>query len=158
MATKKIEQVRKDMKISEVINPHIVQAPPQTTVKDAVKLMQERRSGYIVVVKRKRAMGIFTEKELIFKVMAEDTKWNQPIGEFIDSNPVTLKLSDSIGTAMDTMSQKNTYYISLVDNQGELVNVISVRSVIRFLAAFYPNEVYNLPPRPNQISTSPEGG
>ena len=56
------------------------------------------------------------------------------------------------------MGEHRFYHIPLVDDRGELVNVISVRTLIRFLSEFYPTEVYNLPPRPDQVMRTPEGG
>ena len=46
----------------------------------------------------------------------------------------------------------------LVNEKGDLVNVLSVRTLIRFLSEFYPAEIYNLPPDPDQVLTPPEGG
>ncbi len=158
MPEKTIEEALKEKKISEIINPKLVQAPPETTVQQAVKIMQEHRSGYIVVAQGKRVTGLFTETDFIQKILEKDVLWSRPIREFMNPDPVILSMSDSVGMAIDRMGRNRIYYIPLVNDKKELVNVISVRTLIRFLAGFYPAEVYNLPPRADQLSITPEGG
>ena len=84
--------------------------------------------------------------------------WEKPISEVMTKDPVVLKPNDLVGTAIDLMGERRFYHIPLVNDQGELVNVLSVRTLIRFLGEFYPTEIYNLPPRPDQIVETQEGG
>lgn len=158
MPEKRIEDILKERTIAEIVNPKCVQAAPETTVSEALKLMQASKSGYIVVAKNKKVAGLFTETDFIRKVLECKVSWSRPIGSLINVKPVVLTMQDSIGSAIDLMGRENVYYIPLVNDKKELVNVISVRTLIRFLAAFYPAEVYNLPPRPGQVSLSAEGG
>ena len=158
MPPKSVETLLKETKIYQVINPKLVQAAPDLPLKKAVELMQENKSGYIVVAKGKKVVGIFTETDLVNKVLGRQVNWDNPMSEFMTHNPVVLNPEDSVGQAIDLMGERRFYHIPLVDNQQELVNVISVRTLIRFLAEFYPTEVYNLPPHPNQIMETQEGG
>ena len=158
MPTKSVEAVLKAKKIGEIINPRLVQAPPETLVKDAIELMQKNRAGYIVVAKNKKVVGVFTETDLVQKILGKDVNWESPISEFMTKNPLILKPTDSVGTAIDMMGAHRFYHIPLVDDRGDLVNVLSVRTLIRFLAEFYPQEIYNLPPRSDQIMSTQEGG
>ena len=158
MATKSIETVIRAKKISEIINPRLVQAPPETSVKDGIALMQKSKAGYIVVAKSKKVVGVFTETDVVQKILDKDINWEDPISKYMTKGPVVLKPTDTVGTAIDLMGQHKFYHIPLVDDKGELVNVLSVRTLIRFLAEFYPQEVYNLPPHPDQIMETQEGG
>lgn len=158
MPEKTIEEILIEKKISEIVNPKLVQAPPETTIAQAARLMQENKSGYIVVARKKRVVGLFTETDLVQKILDKSVSWTRPIKDFMNAEPAVLAISDSVGQAIDLMGKARCYYIPLVNEKKELVNVISVRTLTRFLAAFYPAEVYNLPPRPNQVSLTPEGG
>lgn len=158
MRIKSIEAVVKEKKIGEITNPKLVQAPPETSVRDGIKLMQDNRAGYIVVAKNKKVVGVFTEANVSQKILDKDVNWDDPIGTYMTKDPFLLKPTDTIGTAIDLMGEHRFYHIPLVDDHGDLVNVLSVRTLIRFLAEFYPQEVYNLPPRPDQIMDTPEGG
>ena len=156
--TKPIDKLLREKKIYQIINPKLVQAPPTISLADAIRLMQANKASYLVVSERKKAIGIFTEVDVVRKVLGKDVDWNKPLREFMEPKPIVLNVKDSVGQAIDLMGEQRFYHIPLVDDRGELVNVISVRTLIRFLSEFYPTEVYNLPPRPDQVMRTPEGG
>jgi len=145
-------------KISEIINPRLVQAPADLPLTDVLHLMKEQKSGYVVLTEKQKPVGIFTEVDVTRRVLLKHVNFNEPILCFMTKNPQVLTLEDSVGKAIKFMSQHNFYHIPLVDAQSRLVGMISVRSLIRFLAEFYPTEIYNLPPDPDQIMGSQEGG
>ena len=156
--TKNVDALLAERKIYQIVNPRLIQAPPTLTVSQAIQLMQDNRSGYIVIAENKKPVGIFTETDVIRKVLEQNADWNRPVREFMTPNPAVLTLQDTVGAAIDLMGTRRFYHIPLVDEKGNLVNVISVRTLIRFLAEFYPAEVLNLPPAPNQIMETQEGG
>ena len=158
MVNKTVEAILREKKISEVVNPKLVQAPPTTSIQEAVQLMQSQKSGYIVVSKGKKVVGMLTETDLIRKVLEKDVDWTKPISDFMSDQPIALNINDSVAKAIEVMGEKHFYHIPLLNDKNELVNVISVRTLIRFFAEFYPVEVYNLPPRHNQIIEHREGG
>src|SRR3990167_3776195 len=158
MPEKPVETVLREKKIYQITNPKLVQAPPSITIKEAIELMRENKSGYIVIAENKKVVGIFTETDIVRKILGCDVNWDSPVREFMTKDPAILTPQDSVGTAISTMGQHRLYHIPLVDESGRLVNVLSVRTLIRFLAEFYPTEVYNLPPNPTQVLETPEGG
>lgn len=158
MPSKPVDKLLKEKKIREVVNPRLIQAPPDISVQRAIEFMQENQSAYIVVAENKKAIGILTETDVIRKIMETDVDWKRPIREFMTPNPIVLSPNDTVGRAIDLMAEHRFYHIPLVDEKGDLTGILSVRTLIRFLAEFYPAEIYNLPPNPNQIMQTPEGG
>ena len=156
--TKPVETLLKEKKIYQIVNPKLVQAPPEISIKDAIRLMQASKSGYIVIAKNKKVVGIFTEKQVVQNVLETGVDGSRPVSDYMIKDPMILKMEDSVGQAIDLMGTQRVYHIPLVDEKGDLVNVLSVRTLIRFLAEFYPTEVYNLPPKPGQVMETPEGG
>ncbi|OGX05261.1 MAG: hypothetical protein A3G87_06630 [Omnitrophica bacterium RIFCSPLOWO2_12_FULL_50_11] len=158
MAEKPVEVVLKEKKIYQITNPRFVQAPPDISIKQAIDLMQGNRSGYIIIAKDKKVVGIFTETDVVRKILDHDVDWSSPVSMFMTKDPAVLTPNDSVGKAISLMGKHRFYHIPLVDEKNELTNVLSVRTLIRFLAEFYPTEVYNLPPNPAQVMETPEGG
>lgn len=158
MEKRPVEVVLKQKRIEEVINPRLVQSTPDITIREAVEIMQSNRSSYIVIAKNKKVKGIITEVDITRKVLGKDVDWNKPVSDFMATDPICLKPTDLVKRAIDIMGEQRWYHIPLVDDKGDLVNVLSVRSLIRFLAEFYPQEVYNLPPVPDQVIKTQEGG
>jgi CBS domain-containing protein len=152
------ERRLKEKKIGEIINPRLIQATPAISVERAVEIMRENNSAYIVIADKKRVVGMFTESDLSQKILNKDVDWARPVSEFMSLDPVVLRQDDTVGHAIDLMAEYDCYHIPLVNEKQELVNVLSVRTLVRFLAEFYPAEVYNIPPNPHQIASRAEGG
>ena len=154
-----IQQLVKSIKIGQIVNPRLIQAPPEISVRTAVEIMQNNKSGYVVIADhQKKVVGIFTETDVLQKIFGKKEVWDKPVSQFMTQNPKVLSVRDTVGQAIELMGKNHFYHIPLVDEKATLVNVISVRTLIRFLAEFYPTEIYNLPPKFNQIMETAEGG
>ena len=158
MSEKSVTELLRDIKIHQIANPRLVQAPGDISVQCAVELMQEKRSGYIIIAENNKVVGIFTETDVMMQILNKEIDWNRPVKDFMVTAPKVLSPQDPVGAAIDLMSQYSFYHIPLVGKDGELSGVLSVRSLIRFLSDFYPTEVHNLPPNPDQIVETEEGG
>ena len=158
MTMKPIEALLNETKIYQIINPKLVQAPPDISIQRAIQLMQENKGRYMVVAENKKVVGIFTESDVAKKILGQKVDWQRPIRDVMTKETILLTPNDSVWTAMDLMSQHRFYHIPLVDQQQELCGILTVRSIVRFLSECYPTEVYNLPPNPNQVMRTVEGG
>ncbi len=156
--TRSVEKLLEEAKIYQIINPLIVQAPPTLSAQDAIALMQENKAGYIVIAEGGKAVGIFTETDVVRKILAQNSGFERPVSDFMTRDPIALSPENSAGDAIDVMGGKRFYHVPLVDKKGDLAGVLSVRTLIRFLAEHYPTEVYNLPPRADQVMETQEGG
>jgi CBS domain-containing protein len=154
-----VQQLVKSIKIGQIVNPRLIQAPPEISVRTAVEIMQNNKSGYVVIADhQKKVVGIFTETDVLQKIFCKKDVWIKPVSQYMTPSPKVLSVRDTVGQAIELMGKNHFYHIPLVDEKGALVNVISVRTLIRFLAEFYPTEIYNLPPKFNQIMETAEGG
>jgi signal-transduction protein with cAMP-binding, CBS, and nucleotidyltransferase domain len=156
--TKKIEDLLKEKKIVQVINDRVVQAPPSISLKEAIQQMQFYRSGYIILTEDGIVVGILTETDVIQNVLTDGVDMNRPVSDFMISMLHTLSPEASVGEAIDLMAKKKISHLPLTDENHRYMGMLSVRTLIRFLAAYYPTEIYNLPPDPQQITQSREGG
>src|SRR5688572_28235082 len=77
-------------------------------VADAVRLMREKRVGCVLVCEQRRIVGIFTERDLLRRVLAPGKALTTPIEECMTPDPVTVHPKDSIGCAIKRM-QKGGY-------------------------------------------------
>ena len=155
---KSVDQALKSRKLAEVVTAKFLQGGPDMSVQEAIGSMQEFRSGYVVIAEGKKCVGIFTENDVIFKIMGKDIDWDDPVSKYMTPDPAVLHPEDTVAAAIDLMGSRRFYHIPLINEKDELINVLSVRTLIRFLAELYPGEILNLPPRPSQITESREGG
>ncbi len=151
-------EILDSQKLFKVSMPKYLEAAPDITISKAIELMQDNKHGYVILTENKKVVGIFTETDLVRKVLGKNIDLETPIRDLITQNPILLTGNDSIGTAIDLMGKHRFYHIPIVNEKEELTGVVSVRSLIRFLAECYPDEVLNLPPDPDKIMDTPEGG
>ena len=134
--------------------PHSVQRTQ--SVADAVALMRERRVGCVLVCDGRQIVGIFTERDLLRRVLATNRPLSLSISECMTADPVTVQPREPISAAIKRM-QKGGYRHLPVVVDGKPVGILSVKRVVNYLVSHFPGAVYNLPPRPNGAPPKREG-
>lgn len=130
---------------------------PSTPLSEAIELMKDDEGGCAIVCEGKRVVGVFTERDLLMKVIGEEVDPGTPVSQLMSPVVATLDARATIGDAVSVMNEKSYRNIPLVKD-GELVGSVSVFDVITYLAESYPKETMNLPPVPAQVMDTAEGG
>lgn len=154
----KIEDLLKEEKIKNLKLSPPVEASKEVTLEAIIHLMQTTRNGYVVVTERKKPIGVFSEKDLTLRILEKGVNLKEPLSKHMRTPVRSLTPEDSVGTAIEMMHDHESRHIPLVNKKKELVGVLSVRAIIGFLSEHFPAETLNLPPKPDQISDSREGG
>ena len=105
-------------------------APPETTVAKAAKLMAQKNVGAVMVVEEKRLVGIFTERDAVFRVIAEgrDVATTR-IREVMTPSPITVGPDEIFGRALLIMHDNGFRHVPVVEN-GEPIGIVSSRSAL----------------------------
>lgn len=107
----------------------LIVLPPRTSVREAARVMAERRIGAVMIVKRRQLLGIFTERDMITRVVAPGHDPDSVVlEEVMTPNPDTLKPADSPREALDLMAKKGYRHLPVVD-KGAVVAIVSVRDL-----------------------------
>jgi CBS domain-containing protein len=131
---------------------------PSTPLFKAVQVMKQDEGGCAIVCAADRSVvGIFTERDLLNKIVGQDVDENSPVSDWMSPIVETLTPEATIGDAVTIMNDKGYRNIPLVKD-GKLVGSISVFDVISYLAESYPKTTMNLPPNPHQVMDSTDGG
>lgn len=138
-------------------SPIVVES--SATVVAAVNAMNEARTGCVLVEKEGKLVGIFTERDVLTKVIFRDNNRSMKVETVMTTNPETLESSATIAFALNKMSVGGYRHIPIVDPNGKAIGVVSVRDMVDFLVDLFPNGVYNLPPSHDHLSLkSADGG
>ena len=135
--------------------PHRVES--SQIVADAVYLMRSERVGCLLVCQQGRLVGVFTERDLMGRVLGVGKPLTIPIGDVMTTEPVTVDPKDSIRTAIKKMQSGGYRHLPVVDENNRPIGVLSVKRIVHYLAEHYPNAVYNLPPEPGSVPNEREG-
>lgn len=130
---------------------------PSDPLFKAIEVMKEDEGGCAIVCENGRVVGIFTERDLLTKIVGEPVDMNAPVSNWMSPVVATLAPDATLGDAVAVMNDKSYRNIPLVKNGG-LVGSISIFDVIAYLAESYPKETMNLPPNLDQVMDSEHGG
>ena len=154
--TDELRHVHRDS-ISRMETDDYVCLQPSTPLSEAIERMKEDEGGCAIICEGRRVVGIFTERDLLTKIIGEQVEMASPVSQWMTPAVETLTPDGTIGDAVRVMNEKGYRNIPVVKD-GELVGSVSVFDVITYLAESYPKETMNLPPVPAQVMDTQEGG
>ncbi len=131
---------------------------PDMPVREVYEILDRQRRNAVVVCEGDSPIGIFTQRDILYRTALEAPDPETPIRELMTPDPVTLRLDQRLADAIHLMTEKGYRSVPLVDGRGRWVGLLSSRSVLRFIAEHFPEATLNLPPRLNQQMTRAEGG
>lgn len=122
--------------------------PTTTPVREAVAhMVTGRQPGVLVVDSEGRLTGIFTERDLLTRVVGVDRDPRVTrLGAVMTPNPEALSLRDRVCYAVNRMSVAGYRTIPLVDDSHRPIGVVTVHDFIKWLAHLFPEAVLNLRP------------
>lgn len=123
----------------------------------AVAVMRRERIGCLLVVEGEELVGIFTERDLLKKILACGEPLTTPLSAVMTARPVSVNVLDSIRTAVERMQTGGYRHVPVVDEGNRPVGVLSAKRIIRYLAEHFPTTVYNQPPDPHRVPETEYG-
>jgi CBS domain-containing protein len=108
----------------------ILIAPPDTSVAEAAKLMAKRKVSAVMVVEGGRLVGIFTERDAVYRVMAKqrDARTTR-LAEVMTPDPKTVTPDESFGYAMLMMFEHGFRHAPVIENSRP-VGIVSARNAL----------------------------
>jgi CBS domain-containing protein len=129
------------------------------TVRDAVEAMQKASVSCVLVVDQGRLAGIFTERDVITKVVAQAIDIDHvQMQEVMHPDPDSLGMEDDLVYALHQMSLGEYRPLPVVDDQRRPIALVSMQAIIAYLLALFPQEGFNFPPSPaHRIASARDG-
>jgi CBS domain-containing protein len=134
-----------------------LQVKPEQTVAQALALMRQERVGCVLVCDAGQLLGIFTERDLLRRVLGEGQPLSLPVTKVMTPDPVTVHPKQAIGVAVKLMEEGGYRHLPVVDEKGTAVGILSVKRIVHYLVEHFPGTVYNLPPDPGLVQQEREG-
>lgn len=103
---------------------------PETLVSKAAKLMAAKNAGAIMVVEADCLVGIFTERDIAFRVVAQglDPQATQ-LADVMTRAPYTVDPDKPFGYALLVMQENGFRHLPVVQD-GKLIGIVSSRSAM----------------------------
>jgi CBS domain-containing protein len=146
--------------VAEIMTADPITVSPQTSLQEAIQILASKKiSGLPVVNPQGKLVGIISETDLTWQATGVDTppyimfldsviylqnpaKHNQEIHkalgqtveEAMSDRPVTIKATQLVREAARIMHEKKIRRLPVVDEQSELIGIITQGDVIRMMA------------------------
>ena len=128
------------------------------SVKEVLRTMQEKRSGSALLCREGKLSGIFTERDVLNKVIGNEGVLDRPVSELMTPDPVSVHENDPIQWAVLQMHKGGFRNVPVVDTDGNVVSCVRHKDIVHYLVEHFAQQVLNLPPNPNNMPDTPEGG
>jgi CBS domain-containing protein len=98
---------------------------------DAVRMMHQEHIGAVAVVDSDRLTGIFSERDLMNRVVLEGRNPEHTRLEDVMTSPViTIPRSLTADDALKLMDEQQIRHLPVVNVDGKLVGMLSMRSLL----------------------------
>lgn len=128
----------------------IARVPPITigtsaTIRDAVDLMNRDNAGAVVIVKGGRALGIFTARDLLRRVVSGRLPLDStPLTEVMTSPLTVARRETTCEEAMELMVNHKVHHLPIVDEDGRPCGMLSTRHLLRNMVENLSHELHSL--------------
>ncbi len=112
----------------------IISIDPRKTVTEAAKMMSHNKVGSVLVLDEGKLLGVFTERDLMNKVVAQDKDpQTTPVQEVMTSKVAVGKTGMTIQEATEIMSQNRIRHFPIAED-GKVINMISAGDILTWQA------------------------
>src|SRR5947207_2496552 len=120
------------MGLLRITRTPLVTVSAHATVMDAVRTMHEEHIGAIAVVDNGRLTGIFSERDLMNRVVLQRRDpGNTSVGVVRTPPAITIKRTSTAETAQKRLKEKHIRHLPVVSIDGNLEAMLSLRTFLQ---------------------------
>lgn len=103
--------------VSALIKREPITLPPQTSIRDAARIMCEKRVSSVLIVEKDLLFGLITDRDLRNRVIAADMDTHRPIADIATLAPMGIGLNSPAFEALLLMARHNIHHVPVLDGQ-----------------------------------------
>jgi CBS domain-containing protein len=123
----------------------VLTAPPSATVYHCIEQMAENDFGSIVIVEGEAIVGIFTERDYMKNIALKGRSSDETeVREVMTGDVATVDAEKPLEACLDLMTDLGCRHLPVVDEEGALDDIISVRDCMRQISEAAKSEALQL--------------
>ncbi|EWG07422.1 MAG: hypothetical protein ASUL_05501 [Candidatus Aramenus sulfurataquae] len=122
--------------IKEYMKTNVVTVEKNKTLKEVAEVMAKNKIGSIIVVENGKPLGIITETDIV-RAIGNGKSLSSKAEEVMTAHLITIKADSPVTGALSLMRTYNIRHLPVVDDNGNLVGIISIRDIARALDDIY---------------------
>jgi CBS domain-containing protein len=104
---------------------------PDTPLAEVVRAMSETEIGAVAVTEGRKLVGIFTERDLMTRLVAPGRALGETsVGEVMSSPAVMVRRDATVEEAAAVMRARHVRHLAVVDQDGDLLGIVSLRHLL----------------------------
>lgn len=122
------------LKLSQLHSKDVLSVTLDTPVEEIISMLHEHNVGAVMVLHSAELKGVVSERDIINKLVNPTQKLSKLCArDVMTSKPITLSINDTFDTAMKTMNEKRFRHLPVVNENGVVVSVFSIKEALEFL-------------------------
>ena len=110
----------------------VISVSKHATVLEAVNTMVEGRVGAAPVLEHERLLGVVSERDIVARVVFKRLDpTTTPITEVMTAPVATVREDADRSTILRLMVEHRVHYLPVVDDQGRVLEMLSLRHLLR---------------------------
>lgn len=127
------------MSISDLCNYNVATVQRSTGIAEAAVVMRESHVGDVIVVDQNGGktvpVGIVTDRDLVIEVLAEGVNPSDvTVADIMSPSLVTIHEDNGLDFALREMGRAGVRRLPVLDNQNEIVGILTMDDVVVYLA------------------------
>jgi CBS domain-containing protein len=119
-----------DIRVREAMTTNVVTVTKDTSVMEAAKIMLDKNIGSVIVVEDHKPVGIVTERDISYRVVAKDKRPSRvKIGEIMSSPLITVKQNTTLTEASKIMAKHNLRRLPVIES-NKLIGIITNKDIV----------------------------
>ncbi len=124
--------MKMDIKVGQCMTVGVFTLPADKTARDASRLLRKTGVGSIIITQKGKAKGIITERDIVYKVVAQGKDPRKTKLKSVMSRPLkVIRAGDSIETAANALRSNKVKRLPVLDKKGQLVGIITEGDLLR---------------------------
>ena len=125
---------------SLIKSQEVVSVSPQTTVEEAAITMTAKKIGSVVVMDGGKLAGIFTERDLLNRVIGRGLEPKKTsVSQVMSKEVCTISLDDTVENAFELMEKTKCRRLPIIQS-GRVVGMVTMRNILEWLVAEMESE------------------
>ena len=110
----------------------VISCESNMTMREAVALLAEKRIGAVPVMRGGSVVGIFSERDVIYKLAQEgEACLNRPLADVMTAPAITVEGSALVHDALALMTKRRIRHLPVIEN-GAMFAFISIGDLVKY--------------------------
>lgn len=132
----KLQRILMTSPISELLTGRdLLVASPKDSVLRVVKVLQDKQKSCVLVYKKKKLVGILSNRDLLRRVAGKfEDLAAVKVEEVMTPNPEVVRPDDPIAYVVNKMAMGGFRNVPVLQPDGNPISIISIKDVLRYLS------------------------